>query len=465
MSAKKHKPIDLTPIHRKRKKLLTANVSCLTRQSINETVTWCYEDINDYFRAITMLCLCTGWSVKKLLSSSTLVRPHKVNDVESVGLLRSSWSFSEFSPNATNQATFESVLREFYIPFPFIFFHALKRARQLELVPIDVEKLINQNLAKLKNAAFQKVTINRLQQHILQTCHHFDLSSSDIDFITDKDKASSPHSHYGHRSLAIIYSGLKQYVDSLHIGVASNDSCLPTIETNNSLGGNRVVSDKTVKELFNFLVNRRNSKADSLEQIEVVHNNYTTFVISILQLCTLLRPTRMNSVLLNHFEFGFKSLVIEDKGARSKRRIPICAFGQQTLQNYVNYLNAVSKKCRFLPYEISNKTDKAYKSLGPLFHYFGTTAISAYTPTTHTGMIFGQYYDLPKNWSRHKVKTVLLDAGSPPAHVKRFMGHVEDFEFNEGKFHTTNYADLVQISIHINDWLESLGVENWKPQI
>jgi len=465
MSAKEHKPTDLTSIYRKRQKLLTANVSCLTHRSINETVAWCYEDINEHFRAISMVCLCTGWSVKKLLSDSTSVLTHKVANAELVGLLKSSWSFPEFIPSATNEATFESTLKEFYVLFPFIFFHSLKRMRQHHLDPDDVEKKINQSLANLKNSAFQKVTINRLQKHIVQTCHHFSLSSSDIDFIVDKDIKSSPHSHYGHRSLGSIYGGLKRYVESLHANIPNNGLSLPSIQTSSSLGGNRVVSDQTVKELLNFLIQRCNSQGSSLEQMKAIHNTYTTFVISILQLCTLLRPIRMNPVLLNHFEFGFKSLVIQDKGARSRRRIPICAIGQQILTNYIDYLHALAKKCRFLPYEISKNTDEACKSEASFFHYFGESGIKAYTPNTHTGMIFGQYYDLPKNWTRHKVKTVLLDAGSPPAHIKRFMGHVEDFEFNEGKFHTTSYSDLVRVSKSINNWLHNLGVENWKPQI
>jgi len=264
MRKKERKPDNLTSILRKKKKFLIANPECLTSKSVSVAVEWCFEDTSCHFRGITMITLCTGWSVKKLMSNSTSVKLHKMNETESVGLLKSSWSFPPFAPNATNRAIFDATRVEFYIPFPSTFFHPLIKARELELQPSDIEKTINNNLAKLQNSKFQKVTIFRLQQHIIHARHQFGLYSNDIDFIIDKDFKQSAHSHYGHRSLTSIYGGLRQYINSLHRDTFNRQSGLPYINFNDRLGGNRVLSDSTVQEVFRFLIQRKSCHSNSL---------------------------------------------------------------------------------------------------------------------------------------------------------------------------------------------------------
>ena len=456
---------DLTAISRKRAKLLVGNVNCLTNRSVSDVVSWCYEDIVDPYRAITMIVLCTGWSVKKLLSNSTSLKCHEISENASVGLLQSNWVFATFSSNATSKTDFETTLKTFFIPFPSIFFPPLQELRSLSLDPEVVAKKINENLAKLPNHKFQKVTLLRLQHHINFIRYQYELSSSDIDFIADLDFKSSPHSHYGHRSLAVVYSNLKRYVDSLHEVVSNTEFHFPTIITDKRLGGHRVVCDQSVKDMLNFLIQRGSVRGNSLENIKNRHNNYTLYVVCVLQLCSFLRPVRMNAVLLKNFEFGFKSILIEDKGFQSRRRVPICQFGQQCIANYIEYLKSLSKKYRFLHGDLARTIDQALNSQTSVFHYIGESEIKIFTPAVHTPMILSEYYLLPDNWARHKVKTILLDDGAPTEHVKRFMGHVEDFECIEAKFHTTSYSELEPISKRINDWLESLGGINWQLQI
>lgn len=465
MNNANQKQTDVTAIGRKQKKLLIGNVNCLTTRSVYDVVNWCYEDIADIYRATTMLVLCTGWAIKKLLASETVLKRYEIGENSSVGLLQSSWVFPPFGSNATSKTNFEAALKTFFIPFPSVFFLPLQQMRSLSLEPDVVAKTINESLAQLPNQRFQKVTLLRLQHHIKHTRHQYGLSASDIDFITDQEFKSSPHSHYGHRSLADVYGGVKRYVDSVHAVTANTEYCFPTIVTDKRLGGGRVVCDQTVKNVLHFLTNRGTLRGNSLNNIKIRHNNYTLYVVCILQLCTLLRPVRMNNTLLKHFEFGFKSILIEDKGSHSRRRIPICQFGQKCLSNYVEYLKSLSKKYRFLHGDLAKIIDQALISETSIFHYIGEYDIKIFTPDVHTQLILSENFLLPANWARHKIKTMLLDAGALTEHTRRFMGHVEDFESIEAKFHTTNYYDLELISNLINDWLTSLGDIQWQLQI
>ena len=157
------------------------------------------------------------------------------------------------------------------------------------------------------------------------------------------------------------------------------------------------------------------------------HNYYTLYCLSVLFLSTGHRPVNDPFDDLNSFNLTDGKIFISDKESRSSPSartviLPVLALDQ--LKYYLQHLQTLKSYCNWQSSLISEHISCVLKGNKPLFFWLdeNTESVIRVTGKSLAARNKG-VWDLPLNWHRHYLRSILTNANIASDIIDAWMGH------------------------------------------
>jgi hypothetical protein len=229
-----------------------------------------------------------------------------------------------------------------------------------------------------------------------------------------------------------------------------------------NFGSKRALTEAGVKKVFNTHEGLL-SKYYQLTQQEF-HNTYTSYLIELLHLVTLMRPVNENLVNRSSFTHDFSSVIIEDKGATSLRRVPIPYVVGKILQDYIAYLVIIQTRQQFVYPTVAKEITNMVAGDSPLFQYWDLQKSKMVVADTNAvNKALQNQYPLYRNWHRHSIATQLVKQGECRDSLNVFMGHNPSHDHAYSDYSSLSFAPLKKIGSKIEQLIRHWNVPLLSP--
>lgn len=224
-------------------------------------------------------------------------------------------------------------------------------------------------------------------------------------------------------SLAAIYAKhirtLKDFLPAEYKTISEKDF------GKNGFGGShlKVKDDKASSLLKHWHAYMQKTKRQYVQY----HNYYTLYCLSVLFLSTGHRPVNDPFDDLNSFNLTDGKIFISDKESRSSPSartviLPVLALDQ--LKYYLQHLQTLKSYCNWQSSLISEHISCVLKGNKPLFFWLdeNTESVIRVTGKSLAARNKG-VWDLPLNWHRHYLRSILTNANIASDIIDAWMGH------------------------------------------
>lgn len=231
-----------------------------------------------------------------------------------------------------------------------------------------------------------------------------------------------------------------------------------------NIGSKLSIPPDTVGRIFNAVSTAiKFMKKDRSFKTAQFHNTYTIYTLMIVTCFNGYRPVAEMLGYIGDYDLdtGLCFLADKDKGKKPEGRITYLGdIACQQLQQYISYC-----EFQYLNYQQTNRQlADYYQSIidnnNPLIFFLSNEQeILKFTTTNLEKQFKILDIDLPPNWTRHYIRSLLCKNQFGDLVMNAWSGHDDDGEIPLGRFTKTSMQDLMAISRFINDHLKSLKVE------
>jgi hypothetical protein len=440
---------------RRRSKTLCASPTVLSESSAEIIARFCWRNLKDDEAVVVLASLLLGWSIPKLLK----LNAEDVHQIQGGFYLRSPWKFSDPKLSDIWQALLFTSSEYGLVPIPSALAQRLIKVNSSFDSIEYMEKQVKAYLDVNQKLIGVRPSLSAISRNVKRSANALGLSRAELDFISATSQKDSMQSFYVCFNQEIVHSKLIKYQAQLL------DEDLEILELKpfcGNFGSKRALTEAGVKKVFNTHKGLL-SKYYQLTQQEF-HNTYTSYLIELLHLVTLMRPVNENLVNRSSFTHDFSSVIIEDKGATSLRRVPIPYVVGKILQDYIAYLVIIQTRQQFVYPTVAKEITNMVAGDSPLFQYWDLQKSKMVVADTNAvNKALQNQYPLYRNWHRHSIATQLVKQGECRDSLNVFMGHNPSHDHAYSDYSSLSFAPLKKIGSKIEQLIRHWNVPLLSP--
>lgn len=220
--------------------------------------------------------------------------------------------------------------------------------------------------------------------------------------------------------------------------------------------------------LFAFIQRNIKYYKNNLDYISL-HNYFTTYTISILQLSTGLRPKVGFFEDINRFNLDDKTVIICDKGEKSRRLIKLSKSAHTQLIEYIKFIKILTKRTYYQDRNVSEELTKKIDGTSNLLSLIERDNASKkrYKISSNTLRVFKDFtqgrFPFPTNWHRHYLRSEFEKAEFNAELVDLFFDHNSNLDHKSSIFSSIKTNDLDKLADFIeNKIFQSLDIKTLK---
>lgn len=431
----------------KREKQLTCDFRQLTCHEIRYVVKFCYKH-RDQLGAFWLLMITfTGRSIEALKAGNININTAIIDDYPDYFLLQFPISLPSHLMAENISMLIQKNENYVQLLLPRV---TLNLDVYLSKSEPEIIESVNQIMEEISQNTRSRVTLSRIENALSVYLHQHQIDSAEIAFITGKEIDQTAGCFYHSTArvrLLFWHQKFLQYVYGRKIGAS-----LPDKET--YIGSHLIVKSDYVALLFDTIRQEiLNTKYNliGLDRYAYTHNNYTCFMVLLLNLASGHRPVRHPFCFREDFDLLSKRLFISDKEGRnslSARIIQLPSIIITYLEEYDRYLKCLSATISPLSRLTSECIKEALHSKKPYLFFIEN---GKYVPVIPGKLkeYFDDKFPLPLNWHRHFLRSWLANNGIHPHIVDAWMGHTSSGGEPLSKYSGLSYFDLNTIANHI----------------
>lgn len=229
-------------------------------------------------------------------------------------------------------------------------------------------------------------------------------------------------------------------------------------------GSQLIVKPEVVSALFEHLVSKTQaSKGD----IADFHNAYTYYILHLLNFATGHRPVRDPFDDLERIDLINKKIFISDKESRQTAssarvlRLPELAIQQVNL--YIEHLKKLQLQLFIINPDAANAVARTLAGKNRLLFLLeendaGSYQIQPLSPKSVQEYL-GAMFNIPANWHRHYLRTLLSRSTVPGELIDAWMGHAKIGQEGYNQFSGLSMEYMWLISNKIEREMDKLGIK------
>ncbi|GAC34949.1 site-specific integrase [Paraglaciecola polaris] len=437
VTSNRYKPAYL----RRRLKMLCSSPSILSEGLSKRIAIHCWHNLQDEEAVLLLVSLLVGWSVPQLL----LLRNEDIQRDKNYYYLRSSWKFNDLKLPQMWKSFHIKSSEYGVIPLPSVLAQRLIEVINSPSINDNRKALVETYLGNKFDVLTRRPTLTGIRRNIECCAKAVGLSRAELDFISGIDQHNSMQSFYVCFNQADMHVKLIKYQSQL-LGV--DPDVLEVKPFNENFGSKRALTSAGVKAVFESHLQCLRDYSQLTQQ--EFHNRYTSYLLELFHLVTLMRPVSKDVVKRNSFANDFSSLLIVDKGESSLRRIPVPFSVRKIFHDYIGYLMALDKRQRFVYPMVANEITRMVDGDAPFFQYWdlhNDKMVKADTAAFNSSLI--DQYPLHRNWHRHTIATHLVMRGQCRDSLKAFMGHNPPLDHTFSGLSSLSFGALRGVSENI----------------
>lgn len=216
---------------------------------------------------------------------------------------------------------------------------------------------------------------------------------------------------------------------------------------------NRDVIRKLVSDLKESIVVNQNKRQLSTEETIAFHQIYLAYTTSLVNLCTSMRAVTESSLPESHLDSktGFAVICDKDDGTKqSSRRVWIPPSVADHLIYFKEHMHALYNSLhREIP-DLYRLFSDNFPGTGNVYLYIDEQKkVSLMGPGTLEDYLEKNFnFFLSANWSRHYLRSELIETDCPNEVVNAFLGHSETGQEPWSRFSAMHPADFQSILFH-----------------
>lgn len=330
--------------------------------------------------------------------------------------------------------------------------------QQLKTKPAINEQHLKKYLSQLRQYAFiPHFTLSKIS-HLL---HHVIFRNTGnkqlADILTGINVNHSSSTAYSHYPIATLHHHYLKVLENI---------CRPLAtlyppnhqDKEQNFGSGKGLKPQIVNNIFSTL----KYKIFSTPENDWIHifNYYNLWMWHFLLLFTAARPVQDFPGFLKHIDLQRQIMMISDKENAGRhgdgRVIPLCDFATQEIKKFLQFLDFIKMKMKFLQPHIYEEIDATLKSNRPLLNiYINNRLISL-----NASLVKQQQPELGleyANWHRHTVRAFLTQKISEP-HILALFGHEEQQQEAAHLYSSFSMSTYKQLAIHLESMKEYFNI-------
>ncbi|GAA6204587.1 hypothetical protein [Thalassotalea sp. SU-HH00458] len=438
----------------RKEKRLTGDANTLTEFEVTSLIKYCHKYIEHDFNSLLLTMLITGRNLELLLDQNIkfLIDNTKL-ELSGAGFFIINWKFPKHHIPANFEHMLDRPTSNGVVVIPKELTSLLKSHRDSEHDFKVIESSVSKTIDKINQEYSIRLTLKRVRLYLDHSKARFNISELDYAYIAGENIRYHPASYYTLFCNQELVDKQKSFCDEMFTKAGVPLLTFPSKRTQKTMGSRMVLKDQFIREYFDLLLNKIDLANSSAENIEERHNLYTILTIDVLQICTLHRPVKGIFKDMNHFDFQFSTALIEDKGSKSIRRLPLARIGLQFLNAYLKYLGKLKENVQYVTPSIYNEIDDILKGKKGIFQIMDQERLFEANPKKNIASILNGWFPFPPNWHRHKMATVLKQQNVNDELIACFMGHETKLDHSLSQYSALSFGDLTQVSMQIDKYL------------
>lgn len=436
---------------RKNKKRLPSSPYRLTRSTLKELSSLLLDDPESTTKGLALAILITGMTLKQLLDKKI-----KFELTESgVGKIYSDWHFAKATSPIFDRAEKLVTHSDNFILLPPVIAKHIEHARSQQIPHKVLDKRIRHLLAGKRSTAGQLITLNSLKRVIDFEFNTTKMTRFERDFIAQRAMNEHMQNFYVAFSARILIS---HHLEFMRIFLPKTQ-LIPChhyqVSNDKMFGSRKALSANGVRYIFEQ-ISTMLQDAIVINDRVAMHNIYTIYVVTILQLATMHRPAKDVFRTIHTFQNDFSQVEILDKSDSSIRLVPLCDTAKTVLLEYISYLKGYRNRYRFLSPSHYHALDDMLQGLSNLFRIQTSSVfLPGFDgfPEPLSDKVFSKI-----NWHRHTMSSFLSEAGANRDALMAMMGHREALDAPTRWSSTFQYQQLLDISAEIDKELKALAL-------
>lgn len=386
------------------------------------------EADRDKKRAIAylLLSLYTGHSVARL--ANDINNNHK--EIIDISARKAKYEFIinlDITPLRIRTTGIESVianrLTQFKLPIP----EALGVFLTYKGYPDSA--LINEVIADLRaTLALPLISLGRIEKS-LYTILIYEVSSTQLaTIITSRNSRKRADIWYSSHDInevkEVYYDAIQILTDRCHKNKSSVIEYLSKVALSDDAIGSQNSPDYPIVSLFiNYLYQKVVTTTNYREKF----NFYNLWLWHVSLLLTSIRAVEGAPGYLNQINLQTGIAWISDKEERvtgnSQRRVPICSFLTEGIQNFLRYLGSFAKRYGRLDPNFSIEVNKILASERPLLNFIDKKGTFHPLRPAIVSQELGEKFRFKIDWTRHVGQRFLHEYGLDEAVILAIFGH------------------------------------------
>jgi hypothetical protein len=156
-------------------------------------------------------------------------------------------------------------------------------------------------------------------------------------------------------------------------------------------------------------------------------NAYSLWLWHLSLLLTSIRAVEGAPGFLKQFHFSHRISWIQDKEERTEtgaeRRVPLCDFLVEAIQNYIKFLTAFSQRFGRLNSAISRQVDQILRSERPLLNWLNAKGEMESMQPAHVQKELADSFKFKADWTRHVGQRFLIEKQVDEAIISAIFAH------------------------------------------
>ena len=362
------------------------------------------------------------------------------------------------------------ISKYFDITFP----RSIKNAKLLKQV---TKEDLSSVLSLINKQYHTHLTLNKISGFLSHHQKQVGIDPVLTQLISDPDVQKLPALSYTHIDIEALNNAFNHFIEYLYKIAPTLSISRPTISMkelpkikgvsdNRQLGSALDVSEDILSSLMNKLITRINKSTTNKSYWFTAdhHDLIASYTQMVLGLSSGYRPVTGWLGKKSDLNLFSGEYYIADKDSLAIGSGRIVIIPPLTVKIIGQYLAFVSQAARYFKNTkplLSKRYQQILNSREHLFFYRNTqTPEKLFEESTPETIILQfDYFPLPPNWHRHQLRTLLHKSQIAPDLMDAWMGHTSISQTAFSQFSSIGIEDLRDISIHIENLLQRIGVK------
>ncbi|MFT0212213.1 hypothetical protein VQ643_06305 [Pseudomonas sp. F1_0610] len=456
-------------IERNEKRLVTMT-SHLTRHDINslKKAVQVYPPSQPEVMLVLHLMFTTGRRMEQILRAQQVEHSNELSEPgDAIAFQENGKAFWMYKPDLPRHELagnlgllVDQQKNPVILPLPFS--PAMDWARYL---PDNTESL-RQAIADFINDVNRdyktKLTSNRIGDFLSNYLHHQGVDDVVNALVTGNPEIQEAGTYYHQFDHTEILSAYELFTKEFFSNAIPDDIKTPLINRDGG-GSQLIVKHQAVSALFAHLT----AKVHANKGIAEFHNAYTFYILHLLNLATGHRPVRDAFDDLSHIDLLNKKIYISDKESRqtasSARVLVLPEAAIQQIQLYLEHLKNIQLLLHSIDPQLADAVEMTLSGNSRLLFLLQENQLGSYQIQSlgpkEVKAYLGALFDIPTNWHRHFLRTMLAKNKISGELIDSWMGHAKIGQEGYSQYSGLSMQSLNKIADIIDQIMKDLDVQ------